>query len=287
MGAAPAGGRRQTLAFQVVLAQARDDGRGVGPHATPQIKRLGCLLDQHAEAVDGGGALRACEVEERRVAAVHHVVGQGVGSDNARRQRRQFAGEAGGGGVDDEVERCRGFVEPASRDALAKQLGEFLRAADGAVGDDKGGGLLIEQRLDHATCRATGAEQQDAFAGERAMQVAGEVGNQAGAVGVVTENAVGVEFQRVDRAGTFGARAQMLGQLVGFFLERYGDVGPAPARRDERGDAIHKAVERRQDGLVRHVLPGLAGERSMNLRGFGVGDGVPENGVAISHGALF
>src|SRR5574340_1113274 len=109
------------------------------------MKRFGSLLDQHAEAVGSRGALGAGESEEGSVAPVHHVVGECAGSENLWRQRRQFAGEAGGGGVDDKVEGAVERIEAADADAAIEQFGEFLRAADGAVGDDEGGGLFVEQ----------------------------------------------------------------------------------------------------------------------------------------------
>ncbi|ODU49360.1 MAG: hypothetical protein ABS92_06090 [Thiobacillus sp. SCN 63-374] len=228
--------------------------------------------------------MRAGEAEEGRVAPVHHVVGQRVRGDDARRQRRQLAGEAGGGGVDDEVEGSVDAIEAAGGDTAAEQSGEFLCPADGAVGNDERGGRLLQQGFDHAARRAAGTEQQDALAGERAMQVAGEIGHQSGAVGVVAENAAGIERQRVHRAGALGPRAEAVCQGKCLFLERYRDVGAAPARRYELRYAVGKAVLRREDRLVRHVLPGLTGKRGVDQRGFGMGNRVPEYGVTVGHG---
>ena len=69
--------------------------------------------------------------------------------------------------------------------------------------------------------------------------------------------------------------------------QRSRSCGAAAARRDELRDAVRKAVERREDGLVAHVLPGLAGEGGVDLGGLGVGNRVPEYGVTVGHGALF
>ena len=45
-------------------AQVRDDRRGVGPHAAPDVERFGGLLDEHAEAVGGARALARARTRE-------------------------------------------------------------------------------------------------------------------------------------------------------------------------------------------------------------------------------
>jgi len=60
------------------------------------------------------------------------------------------------------------------------------------------------------------------------VQVAGQVGDQSGAVGVVAEDAVGTKTQRIYRTGALGAWTQALSQFECGFLERYSDVRPRP-----------------------------------------------------------
>ena len=160
----------------------------------------------------------------------------------------------------------------------------MLGAADGAVRDHEFGGCLLEQRFDDAARRAAGAHEKDPAGEQRTVEVAGQVGDESRAVGVVAEYAVGVEYQGVDGAGALCPGGQAVGEAEGFFLERHRDVGPAPAVGGELGNALRKTLERREDRLVAHVLPTLAGERGMDLRRLGVGDRVPEYGVAVGHG---
>ena len=51
-----------------------------------------------------GGAVFAGKFHERRFASVHHVVGQCAGSEDGRRQGKLAIGQAGGSGVDDNIE---------------------------------------------------------------------------------------------------------------------------------------------------------------------------------------
>ena len=67
-------------------------------------------------------------------------------------------------------------------------------------------GRLGKQRRDDAARGAAGAEQQDALAAERDAEIGLDVAHQAGAVGVVAEDPVFPEDQRIDRAGQLGAR---------------------------------------------------------------------------------
>ena len=122
------------------------------------------------------------------------------------------------------------------------------------------------------------------LARKRAAQVADEIGHQSGAVGVVAEDVVSIEYQRIYCTRTLGARAETFRQRKRLRLERHGDVGAAPARCDELRYAVRKAVRRREDRLIRHVLPGLTGKGCVDLRGFGVGNRVPEYGVTVGHG---
>jgi hypothetical protein len=63
-------------------------------------------------------------------------------------------------------------------------------------------GCSASSGQDHAARRATGAEQQDALAGQCTAKIVRQVAHQAGTVGIVANNAGGIgEQQRIDRAG--------------------------------------------------------------------------------------
>jgi hypothetical protein len=46
----------------------------------------------------------ACESHERRLATIHHVVGECAGGEDGGWQRRHFARQSAGGGIDDNIE---------------------------------------------------------------------------------------------------------------------------------------------------------------------------------------
>ena len=88
-------------------------------------------------------------------------------------------------------------------------------------------------------------------------EVLAQVGDQAVAVGVVAEQAVlGVQHQRVDRAGAVGAHGELVGQLGRRFLVWYGHVEPAPAAREE---FQHLRAEVRRGDVVQAIDEGLLG----------------------------
>ena len=132
-------------------------------------------------AIEGGGLL-----------AIHHVVALGMaGLNQARRDGRQFAGQAGRGAVDDQVHRRVDPVITAGnhRAQIGEFAGQLLGLFHRAVGNHQRRRLLGQQRLQHPAHRTAGAEQENAFALEVYPGIHRQITHQAGAVGVVAKQA--------------------------------------------------------------------------------------------------
>ena len=190
------------------------------------------------------------------------------------------------GGVDDEVEALPG--QPVAgldvdRRHAGKLLAQRLGPGLGAVDDDEPGGARLGHGQHRAPRRAAGAEDQHALAANRKTQALLDVIYQADAVGVVTEDAVGVEAQGVHRLRQACPLGEGVGQREGLDLERHGHVHAAPAGLAEGLDGGAEAVERPQDRLVADVLAALAGKGRVQGGRLGVGDRVADHGVAVSH----
>lgn len=262
--------------------------RGVRTHATPQLERLGRLLDQHAQPVQAARrALLGCPaVEGSRLTAVHHVVADGMTRlDQARRNRRQLTTEAGGSTVDDQVHRRIDPVE-ASGDQRT-EIGEFAHQlfglGHGTVGDHQHGRLLRQEGFEHTAHGTAGTQHEDALAGQAEASVVLQITSQAGTVGVVTQQAAVCQFlQGIYRAGATGALGEFVGQAKGLFLERHGDVA-AQAFGEEGAGIASEIVQRCQACIVGQHLAGLLGEQAVDQRRFAVADGVAEDAVAV-HG---
>ena len=100
------------------LAQHLEHRCGGRPQPAPELERLGCLLHQHPPTLHGA---RAAVLErpayERRVAfAVSHVITDRLRAENRRGDGRDLAAQAGGGGVDEEIECAAGDVLQANSD---------------------------------------------------------------------------------------------------------------------------------------------------------------------------
>jgi hypothetical protein len=278
--------RRRPHAWRSSFRTCVEDRRSVWSHTTPDEKDFGRLLDQHAEAVVHACTSGARLAHERRVLAIDHLVGKAAGCKDAIRQRQFDIVEPGRGGVDDEVKMPgRELIEAGGGDgegtAAGKRRRQLPRLVCGAVGDDQRRRLMCQQRQDHAARRAAGAEQQHLLAGERKAEIAFDVAQQARAVGVVAADGLAVEAQRVDRTGSPGARHEFAGEPEGLFLERYCDIGAAPAGSDEATYAGLKSVKRGEDRFVLHLLPALLREQAVDLRRPAVLNRVAEHGVAI------
>jgi hypothetical protein len=127
---------------------------------------------------------------------------------------------------------------------------------------------------------AAGAQNQHRGVLRRELQAALNVTHEADAVGVVAEDGVAVELQRVDRAGQSGARRELIGQLGRIELERDGDIEPCIADIAQAERKLLEAVERRQQLLVGHLLATLVGEQRVDLRRQAVLDRVADDGIA-------
>jgi hypothetical protein len=81
-------------------------------------------------------------------------------------------------------------------------------------------------------------------------------------------------------------RTNQISRFIGafalaFVLSAGLTVAAAPAGGNEGAQGAGKAIQRCLDGLVAECLPGLGGERGVNLRRFAVFDRVAENRVAV------
>ena len=109
------------------------------------------------------------------------------------------------------------LVEAAGHDLpeLAEAPGQLARPLDAAVGDAQVARTAAEERGHDAPRRAAGAEDQDVRFLERHVEIAGEIGQQPDAVGVVAvEAAVGGDDDGVDGAGEVGAVRQLVDELA-------------------------------------------------------------------------
>ena len=104
-----------------------------------------------------------------------------------------------------------------------------------------------------------------------------------GAVGVVAEDFIGRNHQRIDRTGLCRARRKARRQPEGLLLERHRDVGAAAAGVDELAQGRGKAIDRRKNGPVIEILRRLPRKGGMNDGRLAVGDGVAEDGVVVGH----
>src|ERR1700733_13746896 len=114
---------------------------GARSHAAPQFKRLRSLFHQHAPALRRMlTALFLGPLLERGSSpGVGHVVAEGFRIDDACRDGWQFTGEAGGGGVDDQIEgaaRDGGEFAALHRTQRGELFRKGRRAIRRATGDD-------------------------------------------------------------------------------------------------------------------------------------------------------
>ena len=61
------------------------------------------------------------------------------------------------------------------------------------------------------------------------------------------------------------------------------ETSAAPAMGSELRHGTGEAVERRQEGFISQILPGLCREGGMDTRRLGMGDGIAENGITVGH----
>ena len=120
---------------------------------------LGRLLDQHAQAVgDLAGAAATGKLHEGcGLGGVDEVVGELAVVEGLGVDRRRLVVQAGGGGVDDEVEMLgRDLVEMDRLDA--ELVGQLFGATLGAVGHGDPPGTGLEQRRHQAADTTAGTD---------------------------------------------------------------------------------------------------------------------------------
>mmetsp|Transcript_6765 Transcript_6765/g.28425 ORF Transcript_6765/g.28425 Transcript_6765/m.28425 type:complete len:234 (-) Transcript_6765:3365-4066(-) len=156
---------------------------------------------------------------------------------------------------------------------------------DAAVDDGDAGRLRVDQAAQHAGTGAARADQQQLQPGQAAAGVALDVVDEAGAVGVVTGPAGGVEAQRIDRTRPLCARCALGRQREGLELERHGDIAAPRTGRRKAAQRGLEAVERRQQAFVAQRLAGLRGEHRVDGGRAAVRHRVADDGIAVAHGS--
>ena len=115
-----------------------------------------------------------------------------------------------------------------------------------------------------------------------------EIGDQPGAVGIVTQqHAIISQFDGVDRSRPLGPGAQPLHQHEGLLLERYGHVAPLPSFGEEVVQSAGKLIDSRFCQTILQRLLGLPGKQGMNEGRFAVAHGVAKNQITIHQGVPF
>ncbi len=123
----------------------------------------------------------------------------------------------------------------AERGEFACELRGALRVA---VGDLEVLRIGLQERAEHAAGGAARAEQQHARAAEVEREIARQVGDEAGSIGVVAEHAVVTQRQRIHRAGHFGARRALTRDQARRLLVRQRDVQPFAIGGEEFDDPV-------------------------------------------------
>ncbi len=121
------------------------------------------------------------------------------------------------------------------------------------------------------------------FPAERDAEIGLDVAHQAGAVGVVAENPVFPEYQRIDRARPLRPGAAPGAETKCLFLERNGHVCALAAGGDKLRNGAGKSVQWRQQGFVAQILRALFGKTRMNGRRPGVGHRIAQYAIAVGH----
>ncbi len=117
--------------------------------------------------------------------------------------------------------------------------------------------------------------------GNDQSEVVAQVAHQAGAVGVVAEDAVGARRERVHRRSVRGPGRQLVRHVHRSDLVRQGDVQAPAALREERAHARVKLAGRHVVQAVADVLTALAGKHGVNERREAVTDRMADDPVLI------
>jgi hypothetical protein len=173
--------------------------------------------------------------------------------------------EPGRRAVDDQVEVLgRDLVEVYR--FHPELFGQFFGALVGPVRYCDPARADIEQCTDDAAYGATSSQDQHRAFVEVELQALAHVANETDAIGVVADDGVAVEDERVDGPGQACPRQQVIGELGRIDLERHSDVQPAIAGIAQRERALLETVERRLDALIGDLLVRLPREALVDLR---------------------
>lgn len=108
---------------------------------------------------------------------------------------------------------------------------------------------------EHASSSTASANQEHIFAGDGNARIAGDVGHQAQAIGVVSmDAAIAVNDQGVGRTSQCYARALRVRGLRGFQLEGDGHIAALAAFGNELLQIFGKALQRHQAAAVVQCL---------------------------------
>ena len=218
-----------------------------------------------------------------------HVVAQRPWRDEALRQCRHLAVQARRRGVHDQVvSRPLDRAELAARDrAGVVELGaQRLRARRGPVRDRQLAHALFQQGAQHAARRAAGTEHQHALVLQAEFEVALQVVDQPGTVGVVAEQrAVRAQRQRVHGARAPGPGRQLARHRHGGLLVRNRDVQAADPLREQLRDPAFELLRRDVEHPVNKILARLLRKQPVDERRPAVRNRVAYHAVVIGSGA--
>ena len=170
-------------------------------------------------------------------------------------------------------------------DVGGQRLGAGLRA----VGHHQPGHAGLGQRQHQAPGCAPGAQHRHPHPLQRHAQSPLDVIDQAGAIGVVSDDPAFDEAERVGGTRSLGTGTALVGKAEGRFLEGQRDVGaPPPFFLEEVPHGDIKSLGRfglDQAPFVKDVLAGLGREGGVDLGRAAVGNGVAHNKVAVRSGS--
>ena len=139
----------------------------------PKQKRLGRLLDKHAETVDSlrGAVLESPIAEWLRIQSIDHVVDQTA--DNRRwRDLRQRTDQPGRGAVDDDVERLVKRLRVGDAQArVFESINQRPSACCGPIRHDQTLRVRAKQRAEDPAYRTPSPKYEDAFVCQSAAQI--------------------------------------------------------------------------------------------------------------------
>ena len=205
--------------------------------------------------------------------------------------------QAGGGGVDEHVGcRCIGQRHRLHPDGQCLRLkmgvdigGQRLRAGLRAVGHHQPGHAGLGQRQHQAPGCAPGTQHRHPQTLQRHTQSPLNVIDQAGAIGVVSDDPAFDEAERVGGTRSLGTGTALVGKAEGRLLEGQRDVGAPPSFVLEevphgRGKGLGR-IGLDQAPFIKDVLAGLGRKGGVDLGRTAVGNRVAHHQVAVRSGS--